>query len=428
MNFLINLILTVFLTTSLVYPTAIDLLFLKAVLTVFIIILILFREISRLGSNKNDRRSALVWLLALLSFGAFFSAVGAASAGPGVLKMMQVYILWPIVYYYIFTRINEAGLTRALSISVYASVYLIFIFCSSLILIALFLGIDNYQSFAEVISFGSTVGVADFSSIFGFTFPGLMSMPFLFGYLSWDVFYVKARSTGPSFKKVAWLMALVVCLFSGRNALLVVSAAAILITIYLLPRDSRDVLLRNLIRYIIYSAIIVIFYLALSDSTYSFGEIYKLLSENFTSSANQTRANQAQLLLDGFISSPITGVGLGVPHPSVFRSATSPWSYEMVYHAMLYQTGVIGTMIYIFLMLVPPLSCFLICRKNRLLVARHDGCTYVPIGIGFFCVLIADSTNPYLARFDAIWMAILLPVLLSRYWYINSPFVTRDPR
>ena len=91
------------------------------------------------------------------------------------------------------------------------------------------------------------------------------------------------------------------------------------------------------------------------------------------------------------------------------RSDVMPWAYELSYLALLYQTGLVGLGIYatgiawIYFMGVK------ILRSGGMFAE-----SMLPLLVGMTCFLVANATNPYLAKFDGLWI-IFLPTRSDQF-------------
>jgi O-antigen ligase len=102
--------------------------------------------------------------------------------------------------------------------------------------------------------------------------------------------------------------------------------------------------------------------------------------------------------------SPWIGQGLGASASSVTRSEEQPWAYELSYVALLFQTGLLGVIIYSSAVL------WIFYKGIRLVRVRPDaGQVILPLLAGLAGFLLANATNPYLSKFDYLW-TIFLPV------------------
>ena len=130
------------------------------------------------------------------------------------------------------------------------------------------------------------------------------------------------------------------------------------------------------------------------------------------------REEQYAALLDGWSENLILGGGHGSYVPASLRSETMPWAYELYYLALLYQTGVVGMTFYTAGVLWIYWMGVKIIREGGVLARMM-----FPTLVALSCFLIASGTNPYLPRFDGLWV-IFLPVALINFWLLNRPMPT----
>ena len=109
------------------------------------------------------------------------------------------------------------------------------------------------------------------------------------------------------------------------------------------------------------------------------------------------------------------GAGLGAT-VSLRRSVDQPWAYELVYVDLLFQTGVVGLLVYTAGVGWIYWQCIKSMRRTRDLIPR-----LLPVLAGTTGFLIANATDPYLAKFDYIWV-LFLPIA-----YLNYSFNRRSP-
>jgi len=91
-----------------------------------------------------------------------------------------------------------------------------------------------------------------------------------------------------------------------------------------------------------------------------------------------------------------------------------PWAYELSYVALLFHTGIVGLTIY-------AAAIVWIYRMGLRMIRSGDriGLYMLPTLVGTTCFLIGNATNPYLEKFDYIWV-IFLPVALINHWLLTS--------
>lgn len=95
------------------------------------------------------------------------------------------------------------------------------------------------------------------------------------------------------------------------------------------------------------------------------------------------------------------------------RSVEQPWAYELFYVALLYQTGMLCFIIYMFAIM------WIFWYSLRIIKSDvYMGLYLIPILVGVICFLIANATNLYLAKYDYMWI-IFLPIDFINYWLLN---------
>lgn len=116
---------------------------------------------------------------------------------------------------------------------------------------------------------------------------------------------------------------------------------------------------------------------------------YEQISKGFSSDADgvEKRVGATSSLINMWLNSPIWGNGLNAYAPQYLANETTMWSYEVVYIALLAQTGIIGAVLFA----VP--SAFILKHlwqngKNR------NNNKYYAIAIGFAVFLFCGSSNP----------------------------------
>jgi O-antigen ligase len=263
-------------------------------------------------------------------------------------------------------------------------------------------------------------------------FMGLNSLPYLIPYIMTEII---SPSIEPNkqLRSRLWLwlaliLGLSLVILSGRRVTLLITLLSPLI-VYLFSLYSPNQLHKRINRNIIVLSIaaIVLIYVLLFYLDIHFGvnlsTLYNMLSEGFNfgtavgtaeSEGAFVRREQFYALINGWLDNPFFGAGLGTFAPGYIRNPEMPWAYELSYVALLYQVGLVGILIYaggilwIFYMGVK------IMKQEEYL-----GSMMLPLLVGMTCYLIANITNPYLVRFDGIWV-IFLPIALINRWLLSE--------
>lgn len=367
-------------------------------------------------------RAILLWTLLSVATGLFFLLRGVTRGAPGAIEVGRVYALWPLVYMILIAGIaaTPAALPNIMRVLVVATIA-IGVYGASYILHmvgvlpdALYLPLEQNQR----ISF--------YAGWVEFNIDSLASLLFLVPFI------VSALMTWPKAQTVISRRWLWIALFTGvalaamsaRRALLLVIAVSPLFTLVLrqlLPkaekRDSRALVLHFLV-----VGGVALFGLALTLHFLfglSFGPVADMFKRGFAFGSyvrGVERRDQFFNLLNGWLQVPILGSGHGGVAPGWARSQEQPWAYELSYFALLFHTGLVGFLIYAAgVSWIVTRSLRIIREGNRL------GLCMLSVLVGTVSFLIANGADPYLEKYDYMWV-IFLPVAIINIW-----LCTREP-
>jgi len=118
---------------------------------------------------------------------------------------------------------------------------------------------------------------------------------------------------------------------------------------------------------------------------------------------------QAASLWEAFTDSPLIGQGLGSA-VDVVRSHTMSWAYELSYLALLMNVGLIGFLIYAGAVVWIALKGICLSRKNV-----EFAKLFIPLMTSLCAFLVMNATNPYLGKFDYLWVIFLPIALINAY-------------
>ncbi|GAA1966068.1 hypothetical protein GCM10009817_02340 [Terrabacter lapilli] len=119
------------------------------------------------------------------------------------------------------------------------------------------------------------------------------------------------------------------------------------------------------------------------------------------------RAEQFWQLWQGFSDSPFVGHGFGATVAQV-RDPLRPWAYELSYMDLLFTTGIVGGALYLFALSAPAAKLVSATRRAPWLAPYAT-----PVLAGWVAFLVANATNPYLDKFDSLWVVFLPAALLN---------------
>jgi O-antigen ligase len=134
------------------------------------------------------------------------------------------------------------------------------------------------------------------------------------------------------------------------------------------------------------------------------------------------RSLQFRALIDAWAKTPIFGAGAGAAGATYIRDPAQPWAYELSYVALLYQTGLVGLGLY------AAGVGWIYWTGIQMIRSGHElGLRLLPALTGMAAFLVANATNPYLAKFDYLWV-IFLPVAYINLWLLRPPLEAADSR
>lgn len=213
-----------------------------------------------------------------------------------------------------------------------------------------------------------------------------------------------------SIRVLAGALALTAALLAGRNAVVVVVAVVPVVAI-VIARLTRKGKVRIRPAVFVLGSTFVLCLPILMSWVLSIPGVQRALANIgsvFTDGDSNLRAEQSRELLDGWSHSPLFGHGLGAVLSNGYkRSVERPWNFELQYHLMAFQLGMVGLAI---LLVALALAVSAVSESARLAPDLRSTLTVSCAAAGG--MLIANATNPYLQAPGHMW-AIWLPLLVS---------------
>lgn len=395
----------------------------KAVLLGIVLIMICATAVFRKKINLHP--VVLLWTLFMVSVGLFFMLRGSIHGTPGALRVGTVYVLWPLVYTILVAGVSNEALLRGITRILVFSTIAIGIYSLSYILYASGL-LPDY--FYIPIDLGQAIGF--YSGYIEYRLYNISSLLFLVPFL------IAALLTWPNHLEipvsrlwlwVAFALGMTLVLLSGRRALLLVIALAPVIALFFrlfLPRKTKLANRKLALRFFIagcFALLGLIFYLQ-----WVYGLNMQSLIQMFFDGFDFQRSDSAIArnmqffaLIDGWSQYPLLGAGHGAG-VAYTRSVEQPWAYELSYVALLYQTGIIGFILYASGVLWIFWTGLQMIRSGHAL-----GLQILPVLVGTGSFLIGNATNPYLGKYDYIWV-IFLPVAFINLWLLHRKCKNRS--
>jgi len=340
--------------------------------------------------------------------GSIWSVIGIFNGGAlhGISDSFRLWVFWSFAYMIIITLLRNDDKMKIIHIAITLSGILIF-------LINIF-GLCNYYFNLGLISqdilkelklnFGIHKGYIQITS------HNIGSLFFIIPYLISIHFRQDADRLSSSLTKISLLFTVLLAAISGRRALwLVVVFAPLIIAAFSHITGSTNLLKKNSKRIINILIIAIAFFLF--GIAFLFrkdtSDIVFLNHLKSAFSSLDARSIQKGYLFDGFLKYPILGSGFGVS-AGYLRSEKAPWLYELTYHQILFNFGIVGTFLIFSLFILYLYFVILLIRRNK-----NESVIAISILVAFFSFLIGAYSNPYLGSFDFLLYIGMLPYLAT---------------
>lgn len=360
-----------------------------------------FRYVFHTQYRAADRDVVVYYLLTAIIGGAW-AMIGTFNGGStdGIVDYLRLYVGWSVAYLIIVLLLKTSDAFRSLHWAI--------------VIAGLCIAAINFIALAEYrFSLGAVpaVVVDQLDMRVGFhdgyvqiTTQNIGSLFFICPYLIACVFRTDAPAVAPRLTRVALILTVLIAALSGRRALWIVLVLTPFLLVgysYLTQTRDRN---RGLEWLFALGGVVAIILALVVVRTYGMATI-SFLTDAF--SEVDERTIQSRYLIDGFKDYPILGSGFGLD-VGYIRSKMYPWLYELSYHQMLFNFGVVGVLIVA--------SIFLYYMKNSIqMIAQR-----IPNTEGAFCLIVGLTSflvgvysNPYLGSFDFLLVLATLPLLAS---------------
>ena len=397
----------------LVFPMVISLLYVKATLFALVLFIVALRALRQ--GRLTLHPSIALWTLGLSAASLVFLFEGALTGAPGVLKQTQIYVLWPIVYMLLIAGASHPRIVVGLQ-----GVMVLATICAGaygLDYILTQLGILPGFLYLPILDQGQAIGFPEGYLKINVYF--LNSLPFLVPFVMAAVATGAATHRGGRLSPVWWWAALGLglglALASGRRALMLATVAAplVIMCFVLLKGGPAKVRAARPLILLVSLVLLVITTLMVFLTNTLHIDVASAIPY-FRGAVDYPRREQFHALLQAWTEHPLLGAGHGASTAGSVRSETMPWAYELYYVGLLFQTGLVGVAAY------AAGVCWIYMMGLR--VVRAGGVLgeiMLPILVGTSCFLMANAVDPYLARFDGLWV-IFLPLAVINSWLLTG--------
>ncbi|PEX88715.1 O-antigen ligase family protein [Bacillus cereus] len=344
----------------------------------------------------------------------FFILLGAFRGEPGAFRVTTVYLLWPIVFLILFSSlVHKEIIIKLFKVFIYA---LMAISLYSFMYIGHALGVVPDALYIEF-DLGQNIGFYD--GFMEYALYSISSLIFLIpfciaGLFVWDAPFYKELKISKKSLFIVTGLGVISAILSGRRALWLVIALSVFIVFLLhliIEKKNQGRFIKKVVWGVVLFLVIVLC---------AFPILSKEIDLNFLSLLNQfnfdagpERNSQLEALMNGWLNHPLFGNGHGAV-ATVIRSEEMPWAYELQYADVLFKTGIVGFAVY-------SLSGIWVILKLISLAKKYPRAKMIiiPILTALIAFLIANATNPYLLKFDYIWI-LLFPIGVINYYLLKN--------
>jgi hypothetical protein len=391
------------------------------IMTGVILILCVGLVVARWVMARRVAIDGAVGLLAVVYvlIGIAFTGLGLINHNSGALAEARVFVVWPIIYLMLIAAIDDAVAFRWIDHTLLLAALAISLYSLDFIAVSL-----KWLPGFAFFDFQQDARVVFYSGYLQFNLNSLASLLFLTPYL-----VARAVDLRPDERLLirvltiaALVLSLCITLLALRRALLLLVVLATPIIIVALGRllpgvEGHDYRRRSLtvLSVLGLASVVAIATATISGHLRPLNVISELVSAfDFSggSPGAAIRGRELVALLEGWLQSPAIGRGFGAV-ASFVRSPSQPWAYELSYNALLFQTGVIGGLLYLAGVIWIFWQAIGVMRRSPLSASLR------PVVVGSICFLLANATNPYLAKFDYLW-TIFLPLAYLNFWRLKT--------
>jgi hypothetical protein len=383
--------------------------------------LVLLFLIGRIGGIKLSPIVLSVFIFSLF-IGTVFVSIGVFNGNPGALFVTPIYVFFPIAYFLLFTSFIKSieNVVFVMKIVIFGGITIGSI--SILLVLISSLGIPdplNLQNiFSTPILFpDGSYRIIDYSNgIPKMRFFSTSSLVYVAPFLITLMFIKKSYVEKYFSMKLVYFAAILVTfgvLLGGRRALFL-NIAIIPILIYIYGYFTKQKSINTkLFSYVVAFLLTTLLFLAFfqnanqqgsnTDSAGYTDYFFRAFDSGEEDGAYE-RLTQTSALLEGWWQKFWLGNGFGGFTDAIIRSERRVWEYESQYALILFSTGVIGFLSYLFITLWLFRGLFNYSAKSADLTTL-----ILPNISGMISFLFANATNPYLQAYGHLWV-IFFPI------------------
>lgn len=357
-------------------------------------------------------KSILLWFSIFIFHGFFFSYFGLlnGAAVSNVAKFSTIAVLWPVVFlFFCFYKTDEKYLFKLYKVIEVALI------CISIYVIYKVLSIFGFLPTYDI--YGDTEGreLMFNDGNIELSIPAATTLMFIVPSVITLYLLTKEKRLIPII-----LLAFIAVILTSRRALLlsviVTPLICLCFSFFFLKKQAVKLLNKQILSmYLMVFVFFLIIFIVLAQlKVFDFKVFFSMILEGFDFSGNNSsdpgamiRADQFTLLMKSWSEKPFLGWGYGSVSEYIIRSDETPFIYELSYIALLFQTGIVGFVIYMSLIFWIFYKFYKLRNSIDLIMNKYN----ISILVGLTTFLLANATNPYLYAFDHMW-TLFYPLLI----------------
>lgn len=375
---------------------------------IFLLLLIIGRE-ALVGNYKIDR--GVFYASFFFSIiGLVWINLGVINSNPGAHVYLNVLFLYPIVFTILLSNIKNVS--YFMLIKFFRIVAVCLALSQLVFILSKFSVIPYFISDLYSLLYPDTSNFTRGSGFFIFSLPNISTSIFFVSFFLAMVMFSR-RLISIDFLIFCTLLILV--LLTGRRAIFV----SLFFSVFFVLGFSLwfefhfKRVISRILAALILPTIIALSLLSYFDVNLSFVVEGIISILDFKSdSSNLERVYQFEALLEGVYDSPLYGQGAGAV-ANYIRSGESPWNYELFYVNMLFQLGILGFLFYsvgVIVMTFKALSIPKVFHNHHIVMIAVGS-----ILSGFLGFMVANASNPYLLKFDYMWVFFIVAFIWSSF-------------
>jgi hypothetical protein len=392
----------------------------KISLLLFVVVSVIIMAV--MSSRKVIDTRVLVWFLFLICTGLFFVLWGNLNGYSDSIKVLPVFVIWPIAYIFMLIAVvRMEAITIIYRVMVFSGLAI------SLYSIGYMLSVIGLMPKFSLFSLVKESNFADGAEFFSYGMPSITSMLYLVPFTLSALLLWKNEDGMPITRfwlGVALIVGMGPVVFSSTRIfwviILLTPVLTLLFALIIHQSQRVKVVVRNFKKLCVNVMVLLlligfIFFRELYDFIEAaFNSPVFLEALTFSDKGTSVRTEQMKYLLDGWSNNPLLGAGHGASLSTYRRAGVAEWAYEQTFFALLFQTGLIGVLLYFLEFIWIFYIGIKLSRTNE-----KTSLYLIPALVGMACFLLANGTNPYLYAFDHLW-TVFIPLIMINYFLIKK--------